>query len=51
MKSIIGLSLLLLLTGCGSRTEVVRGNVPDIRVNPEEGPVVVVGPVRAGRPG
>lgn len=49
MKSIIGLSLLLLLTGCGIRTEVVRVNVPDIRVNPEQGPIVVIAPVRDGR--
>jgi len=50
MKSIITLALLLLLTGCGIRTEVVRVNVPDIRVNPEQGPVVVVAPVRDSRP-
>ena len=50
MKSIITLALLLLLTGCGIRTEVVRVNVPDIRVNPEQGPVVVVAPVRDNRP-
>lgn len=50
MKSIIGLSVLLLLTGCGIRTEVVRVNVPDIRVNPEQGTTVVVAPVRDNRP-
>lgn len=50
MKSIIAFSVLLLLTGCGIRTEVVRVNVPDIRVNPEQGPVVVVAPVRDNRP-
>lgn len=50
MKSIITLALLLLLTGCGIRTEVVRVNVPDIRVNPEQGPVVVVAPVHDSRP-
>ncbi|MEN3033173.1 hypothetical protein, partial [Chromobacterium amazonense] len=43
-------ALLLLLTGCGIRTEVVRVNVPDIRVNPEQGPVVVVASVRDNRP-
>ncbi|MEG0186205.1 MAG: hypothetical protein RR704_22420, partial [Stenotrophomonas sp.] len=32
MKSIVAFSLLLLLTGCGIRSEVVRVNVPDIRV-------------------
>lgn len=50
MKSIIAFSLLLLLTGCGVRTEVVRVNVPDIRVNPEQGTTIVVAPVRDNRP-
>lgn len=49
MKSIIAPALLLLLTGCGIRTEVVRVNVPDIRVNPEQGTQVVVAPVRDNR--
>ncbi|AWH27082.1 hypothetical protein [Stenotrophomonas sp. YAU14D1_LEIMI4_1] len=50
MKSIIAATLLLLLTGCGIRTEVVRVNVPDIRVNPEQGTSVVVAPVTDHRP-
>ncbi len=50
MKLIIAPALLLLLTGCGIRTEVVRVNVPDIRVNPEQGTTVVVAPVRDNRP-
>jgi len=50
MKSIVVPALLLLLTACGTRTEIVRVNVPDVRVNPEQGAVVVVTPVRDQRP-
>lgn len=46
MKSIVAAMMLLVLVGCGMRTEMVRVNVPDVRVNPEQGPVVVVGTVK-----
>lgn len=49
MKSLVAATLLLFLTGCGMRTEMVRVNVPDARVNTEEGPVVVVRPVQDAR--
>lgn len=45
MKLIIYLAALSLLTGCGIKTQVVRVNVPDVHVNPEHGPVAVVGAV------
>lgn len=51
MKSIITPIMLLLLTACGTRAEIVRVNVPDIRANPEQGSIVVVAPVRDNRPG
>lgn len=50
MRSIICLTVLLLLTGCGIKTQVVRVDVPDVHVNPEHGPVVVVGAVTDERP-
>lgn len=50
MRYIICLSVLLFLTGCGIKTQVVRVDVPDVHVNPERGPVVIVGVVTDERP-
>lgn len=49
MKSNICFVLLLLLTGCGLRTEMVRVNAPDVRVNPDLGPTVAITAVRDNR--
>jgi hypothetical protein len=50
MRLIVCLFVSLLLTGCGIKTQVVRVDVPDVHVNPERGPVVIVGAVADNRP-
>lgn len=50
MKLVILLLAALLLAGCGIKQQVVRVNVPDVRVNPASGPEVVVAKVTDDRP-
>lgn len=50
MRLAIGLSALLLLTGCGIKTQIVRVDVPDVHVNPERGPLIAVNAVADDRP-
>jgi hypothetical protein len=50
MKWIICIAGLLLLTGCGLKTQVVRVDTPNVHVNSENGPLIQVDAVTDGRP-
>lgn len=50
MKWIICIVGLLLLTGCGLKTQVVRVDTPNVHVNSENGPLIQVDAVTDGRP-
>jgi hypothetical protein len=49
MKWIICAIALLCLSGCGIKEQVVRVSVPDVRANPQQGPLVQVNPVQDNR--
>lgn len=49
MKWIICAIVLVCLSGCGIKEQVVRVSVPDVRANPQQGSLVQVNPVQDNR--
>jgi hypothetical protein len=49
MKWIICAIVLACLSGCGIKEQVVRVSVPEVRANPQQGPLIQVDPVQDNR--
>lgn len=49
MKWIICAVTLLLITGCAIKPQMVHVDIPDVRVNPQKGPLIEVGAVKDDR--